>query len=249
MKKNSIGTALITGAAQRIGKGIALYLAEKGFDIVISYKTSEADAKKLATEIKEKFKVKCEIFCSDLSDLKQTEALAKFMSENFSNWNLLVNNASIFRKSNFLDEGDKELMENFNIHLFSPMLLSKALALHVKKNKIQNSQIINMVDKNIVRFETSYADYVVSKKSLAEFTQMFALEAAPEVRVNGIAPGYILESIDSSETEHAYVKKIPLQKKGEIKNILQTIGFLLENDFVTGQILFIDGGASLNHAG
>jgi pteridine reductase len=247
-----IGTALITGAAKRIGREIALELAVHGYDIVISYNNSASEAKKLAAEITQKFSVKCEIFQCDLADQNQAKKLAEFMVQNFANWNLLINNASIFSKSKFLDVPETEGFDNFNIHFFAPLILSKKFAENVKAKKIQNAQIINMIDKNIARFDTNYFYYLLSKKFLAEFTRMLALEIAPEVRVNGIAPGFILNSIDeenpSIETEKL-LKKIPLKTKGEIENILQAVEFLLQNKFVTGQIIFIDGGASLNHAG
>jgi pteridine reductase len=252
IKSKNLGTALITGAAKRIGREISLRLAEMGYDVVISYNKSSVAAKKLAEEIEQKFSVKCRIFKCDLSDQKQTKNLAKFVIKNFPNWNLLVNNASIFDRSKFLAAPDSELLNNLNVHFISPLILSKEFAKNLEKNPSKNAQIINMLDKNIARFDTNYFYYLLSKKFLAEFTKMSAVELAPGVRVNGIAPGFILNSIDeknpSSETKNL-IKKIPLKTKGEIKNIWQGIEFLLKNKFVTGQIISIDGGASLNHAG
>lgn len=252
--KNS--TALITGGAKRIGREIALLLASQGYDLVISYNESKKDAEKLAAEIGKKFKVKCDIFKADLRDTKQTKKLADFVKKNSTNWNLLINNASIFRPSKFLTAPDSELAENFNIHFFSPLILAKEFAKPpLKKGKGAAKaaeggfkQIINMIDKNIARYETKYFHYLLSKKSLAELTKMLATELAPQIRVNGIAPGFILSPIDNSDAQ-SFVKKIPLQKQGDVKNIVEGIEFLLKNKFVTGQILFIDGGASLNHAG
>ena len=251
-KAKKSGTALITGAAKRIGREIALNLAEMGFDIALSYKSSKKEAEVLAEKIRADFGVKCEIFHCDLCDPLQAKKLADAVQKKFSNWNLLINNASIFTRSKFLDAGDLELMNNLNTHLISPLILSKEFAKNIERNSLKNAQIINMIDKNIARFDTSYFYYLLSKKSLAEFTKMLSLELAPQIRVNGIAPGFILNSIDeknpSIETQNL-IRKIPLKTKGEVENILQTIEFLLKNDFVTGQILFIDGGASLNHAG
>lgn len=250
LKQN--GAALITGAAKRIGREIALTLAEMGYDIAISFKDSKKEAEVLAKKIRADFGVKCEIFHCDLSDEKQAKKLAGAVQKKFPNWNLLVNNASIFNRSKFLEAPDAELMNNLNTHLISPLILSKEFAKNVAKNSLQNAQIINLIDKNITRFDTNYFYYLLSKKSLAEFTKMLALELAPQIRVNGVAPGFILNSIDeknpSVETQNL-IKRIPLKRKGEIEHILQAIEFLLKNNFVTGQILFIDGGASLNHAG
>lgn len=240
--KNS--TALITGGAKRIGREISILLASHGYDLVINYNKSESDAQNLAAEIVKKFKVKCSIFQADLSDTKQAKKLAYFVRKNSKNWSLLVNNASVFNKSKFLSATKNEGSENLNIHFFSPLILIEELA----KNSSKTSQVINMVDKNIVRYDTNYFHYLLSKKLLAEATKMLALELAPKIRINAIAPGFILEPVDNSDAQ-TFVKRIPLQKKGDTKNILQTVEFLLTNEFVNGQILFIDGGASLNHAG
>jgi pteridine reductase len=244
MTKNA---ALITGAAKRIGQEIAINLAKKGYDLIISYKNSEIEAKELAVKIQKDFQVKCEIFHCDLQNTEQAKNLMNFSINKFPHLNLLINNASTFNKSKFLTAPDDELMNNLNLHLISPLILSKEFA-----KKTKNSQIINMVDKNIARFDTSYFYYLLSKKFLAEFTKMLALELAPQIRVNAVAPGFILNSVNednpSQETKNL-INKIPLKSKGEVENIWQAIEFLLNNNFVTGQILYVDGGASLNHAG
>lgn len=239
--------ALITGSAKRIGRDMALELAKKGYDIVISYHRSAADALALQQEIITKYAVQCELFSCDLQDVAQAQGLMDFALEKFPHLQLLVNNASIFNKSKFLDDGD-EFYHNLNLHVISPLILSKAFAKNVTKG-----QIINMVDKNIARYDTHYFYYLLSKKILAEFTKMLSLELAPAIRVNAIAPGFILNSVNeqnpSEDLLQKTIKRIPVQHKGDVTNILQALHFLLENDFVTGQILFIDGGASLNHAG
>ncbi len=240
--------ALITGGAKRIGREIAICLASRGYDLLISYNNSKKEAEKLADEISKKYQVRVEIFHCDLTDARQAKKLINFAKDNFKNLNLLVNNASIFNKSKFLSAGENELLDNLNIHLISPLILAKEFAKFAGKN----AQIINMIDKNIVRFDTSYFHYLLSKKSLAESTKMLALELAPSIRVNGIAPGFIINPIDGGISQNdidKIIKKIPLEKKGDIKNIIQTVEFLLDNNFINGQIIFVDGGASLNHAG
>ncbi len=247
-----IGAALITGSAKRIGREMAILLAKKGYDIAICCNNSLKEAQDLAQEISQNFSVDCEVFQSDLKNHQAASVLIRAVIKKFPNLNLLVNNASIFNKSKFLAAADPELFDNLNLHFISPLILSKEFAKNVAAKNIKNAQIINMVDKNIKRFDTNYFYYLLSKKFLAELTKMLALELAPSVRVNAIAPGFILNSVDeknpSQETQNL-IAKIPLKNQGEVKNILQTLDFLLENDFVTGQILFVDGGASLNHAG
>lgn len=250
-KINKTNAVLITGAAKRVGREMSLYLASQGFDVAISYNKSAAEAKKLQSEISKKFSVKCEIFCSDLSKRDAAKNLAKDVIKNFPNWNLLINNASIFNKSKLLTESESEMLNNFNIHLFSPLILTQEFAKNIAKKNLQNAQVINMIDKNITRSDTSYFHYLLSKKSLAEMTKMLALELAPQIRVNGIAPGLVLPNIDEERSPSEMknmIKRIPLETKGETENILQTLGFLLGNHFVNGEIIFVDGGASLNHA-
>ncbi len=244
--------ALITGGAKRIGREIAIYLASQGYNIAISYNKSQKDAQKLADEIVQKFAVKCEIFAADLCDQQAAKKLIQDVIKKFPQLNLLVNNASIFRKSKFFAAPDSELNDNLNIHFIAPLILAQEFAKNVLVREIKEAQIINMIDKNIVRFDTQYFHYLLSKKNLAEATRMLALELAPHVRVNGIAPGFILNPIDGEVAEEKLkniIKKIPLQRKGEAKNIVQTVQFLIENDFINGQIISVDGGASLNHAG
>ncbi len=239
---------LITGGAKRIGCELALMLASKGYDIAISYNKSQEEAEKLSKKIRQDFKVRCEIFCCDLRDQKQTQILAESVLKVFPAWNLLINNASIFNESKFLSSPDSLLEENLNIHFRSPLILSKFFAQHVLSAAIEGAQIINMLDKNIVRFNTRYFHYLLSKKFLAEATKMLALELAPKIRVNGIAPGFILNSVNeknpNSETQNL-LQKIPLRTRGGIVDICRGIEFLLESSFVTGQIIFIDGGAGL----
>jgi len=246
------GAALITGSAKRIGREIAFLLAENGYDIAISCNNSLKEAQNLASEISQKFFVIFEVCQSKLTSQQAASELISAVIKKFPNLNLLVNNASIFNKSKFLTAPDSEIFDNLNLHFISPLILSKEFAKNVAKKNIKNAQIINMVDKNIARFDTNYFYYLLSKKILAEFTKMLALELAPSVRVNAIAPGFILNSVNeenpSQETKNL-IAKIPLKNQGEVRNILQAIKYLLENNFVTGQILFVDGGASLNHAG
>lgn len=247
-KKYPKGTALITGGAQRIGRELALKLAKIGYDLVIHYNYSVNEAGDLQKEI-ENMGVKCALMKADLLDKKQVEGLILKM-EKISDWNLLINNASIFNRSKFILSDGDEMDKNFTIHVKVPSLLSRAMAKNCQKNSLKGN-IINMVDKNIVRFDTKYFDYVLSKKSLAELTKMLAVQLAPEIRVNAIAPGFLnnVHGADSEDETAKLAQKIPLKKIATKLDIVAGMKYLLKNEFVTGEILFIDGGASLNHAG
>ena len=240
--------ALITGGAKRIGCGIAEKLASLGYDIAITYNHSKDEAGVVVDKLMRDYGVSCDAYQLDLLDL---EAVEDFSNNFFQtrNCNLLVNNASIFAQSSFLQDDLENLEKNMNIHLNSPLILSKAFAHQVQEKSLLEAQIINLIDKNIVRYETKYFHYLLSKKTLAQATKMLALQLAPNIRCNGIGPGYILEPIDGVPKSDKIINKIPLQRKGNIDNIVSALEFLLKNDFVNGQIISIDGGASLNHAG
>jgi pteridine reductase len=245
-------TALVTGGAKRIGAEIAIMLAKIGYDLVITYKNSKKEAEALQNLIISKYSVKCQIIKCDLLKVKEVENLVNYLETNFNNWSLLINNASIFNRSKFISSNSKDLLDNLQIHLLSPLILSHRFAKNVIINQIKDANIINMVDKNIKRFDTKYFNYLLSKKFLAQTTEMLALELAPQIRVNAIAPGFILNSVDNSYKPSMIpeiISKIPLQSKGKVENITQAVEFLITNKFITGQIIFIDGGASLNHAG
>lgn len=245
--------ALITGASDRIGRQMTLFLAQKGYDVVIHYNQSKQKAEDLANEIINNFKVNAQIVHADFNADNSAETLTLFMKKNFPHWNLLLNNSSIFGPSKFIEDLDRELMPNLSIHLLTPLKLCNFFAKYLcnQPHTLKNDpHIINIIDKNIARFDTQNFYYLLTKKFLAEFTKMLALQLAPNIRVNGIAPGYILKDkfLNQKEVENLQ-KTIPLQTLGNPQNILQTLNFLIENSFINGQILSIDGGASLNHAG
>jgi NAD(P)-dependent dehydrogenase (short-subunit alcohol dehydrogenase family) len=249
MKTNYQKTALVTGGAKRIGKAIAMNLARQGYSIIIHYNNSELEAKDIQQDII-KIGANCQIIKANLFNKKEVEEMI-LQLKNIKSWNLLVNNASIFNQSKFLDNNIDDFDKNLTIHLKIPAILSRAMADNCQQNQLSGN-IINMIDKNITRFETKYFNYLLSKKFLAEFTKMLSLQLAPNIRVNAIAPGFILNSIDEKKPNIETKKllaKIPLKKKADESNIVSGVNYLLDNHFITGEILFIDGGASLNHAG
>ncbi len=245
---NQSKTALVTGGAKRIGREIILSLASKGYDIVFSYNNSAKEANNLVTEIEESLGKKCRAYKCDLCDIRQTQKLASYMTSNFPDWSLLVNNASIFEKTSFLqDDFLTKLEKNQNIHFTSPIILSQSFAVNVKNKNRKNAQIINLIDKNITRFETQYFFYNLSKKSLANLTQMLAIELSPTIRTNAIAPGVILTPTDNNQDLNP--KNNPLAYEANIENVILALNYLLENKFVNGEILYVDGGANLNNQG
>lgn len=242
-------SALITGSAKRIGREVALYLAAKNYNVAISYDKSEKEAKELQDIITKKYSVKCEIYRCDISKKENCLTLMKDVLVDFKDLSLLINNASIFNKSDAIEDFNDEYEVNMAVHVTAPLILSQEFAKNVAKNDVKNANIINMIDKNITRDSTQFFYYLLSKKTLDNLTRMLAASFAPKIRVNGIAPGYILDDhliATNPELGEKIIKQIPLKKKGDVKNIVTTVDFIINNDYLTGQTLFVDGGASLN---
>lgn len=232
--------ALITGGAKRIGRAISLHLAKKGFDIALHYNTSTKEAKETILGIKN-LRRKCKLFQCDLSNISTVLKLIKKVKKQFPNLSLLVNNASIFEEGGLI-ETDPTLFEKiFNVNFKAPFFLSRDFAKGFKKG-----HIINILDTNIKRQKTKYFAYTLSKKLLYELTKLSASELAPDIKVNAIAPGAILPPKGKDKNYMKMrAKNIPLKHTGGINDILKGIDFLLENNFITGECLFIDGGENL----
>jgi len=234
------GAALITGGAKRLGKAIALTLAQRGFDIAIHYNTNRNEAEATVKEI-ERLGRHCRLFAGNLADEDETKSLIPSVRKTFKNLNFLINSASIFKTSGIATRDTALLDAHYAINLRAPYILTAGFAEQCKKG-----QIINILDTHITKNKTSHAGYLLSKKSLADFTKMSALHLAPRIRVNGIAPGLILPPEGKGPGYLARLaKNIPLRRKGSTRNITQTVEFLLENDYLTGQIIFADGGEHL----
>jgi pteridine reductase len=234
------GTALVTGAAKRIGREVALHLAREGYQIALHYYSSKPEAMSTAQAIY-KTGVRCELFCCDLSNEALTLKLIPQVYKAFPNLNLLINSASIFIPNQF-GAADLTLFKtHWDINFKAPYILSSEFARLVK-----NGQVINFVDTNVVKYKTRYADYLMTKKALLEFTKMAAVQWGPRIRVNGISPGMILAPVNNQPDDRIKrARQIPLQRTGKPAHILQSIQFLLENDYITGQIIANDGGESL----
>ena len=230
----------MTGGAKRIGEALCRALARSGYSIALQYSTSGTEAEQTAKRIYKDGGV-CATFVCDLADGQATENLVPSVLEEFGRLDVLVNNASIFEKSS-LEAGSVELWDrHFAVNLKAPYILMRAFARYAK-----TGSIINILDTHVVRNKTLYAAYLLSKKTLAGLTKMAAVEFAPRVRVNAVAPGLILPPVSQ---KNGYLdrlaKQIPLQRKGKVENISYAVLFLLESDYVTGQVIYVDGGEHL----
>lgn len=238
------GTALITGGAVRLGKALTLQLASLGYNIALHYNSSKDEAQTLTEEIK-KMGVTCKTFRCTFEDAQGLEDLIDNVFFHFPDFNLLVNSASIYKQAPLL-ETDQDLFERqFNINFKAPYFLSKFFALNCKQGNI-----VNIVDSKISFNQYQYSAYLLSKKLLAEQTKLSAVELGPAIRVNGIAPGVILPP-PTREKDYLdwRIEGIPLKQQGTLDNVTQALKFILENDFINGQIVAVDGGESITNVG
>lgn len=232
--------ALITGGSKRIGKAISIKLAEMGFDLAIHYNRSRKEARELAQELKNNG-THADIFPCNLNDIAKTKNLIRDVTKSFPRLSVLINNASIFETDDLKKVTPSQFERNFNLHIRAPFLLTQSFASLCKKG-----QIINILDTNVGQQSTKHFTYLLSKKTLLHLTEMSAAALAPLIRVNGIAPGFILPPEKKSAGHlNRRVKNIPLKRKGSLQNITQTIQFLIENDYLTGQVIYADGGEHL----
>ncbi|MCB1137692.1 MAG: SDR family oxidoreductase [Leptospiraceae bacterium] len=228
--------ALVTGGAIRLGKALALGLARKGLDIVIHYNSSAEAARQTAEEI-ENTGVRCHMVQMDLENGFSAADLIQKASEHAPGLNVLVNSASVYDGATIANTSEEIFDRQLQVNLKAPFFLTRAFASFCSRGSV-----INILDNKIAFNQYHYAAYLLSKKMLAEFTTLAALEFAPNIRVNGISPGVILPAaVRSAEYMAWRIEAIPLKKKGEAEHIVKALHYLLENDFVSGQVLTIDG--------
>ncbi len=232
--------ALITGAAKRIGRACAISLADQGVNIFVHYNRSGADAKKSVSLIKERG-VGAWAVKADLSKPEDSEKLIDKVLKLSGKLDILVNSASIYAENTLKEAKYPDFIENININAISPFILARKFASICEKGSV-----INFLDARITDYDHSHAAYHLSKRMLFSLTRMMSIELAPEISVNGIAPGIILppDNQDKSSFERISGSN-PLNKTGTIKDITDTLIFLLESRFITGEIIFVDGGRHL----
>ena len=235
-------TALITGAAKRIGKEISIHLAKSGYDLALHYNLSKNDAIDLQADLRKNFpNQKFKIFKCDLSCEKEVEGLLDRVLDHFEKIDILLNNASVFDPGVIRETSVNLFQNQMNVNLLAPFILSRDYALNSQKGLI-----VNLLDTRIASNLSSHAAYSLSKFALNHLTKMAAIEFAPAVRVNGIAPGATLPPKDKGEEYLLSVaEKTPMKVPGGIQPILQSLDYIIINQNLTGQILYCDGGEHL----
>lgn len=233
-------TGLVTGGAKRLGKRVALALGRSGANIMLHYRSSSREAEKVKAKLEE-YGVDAWTLQADFQKTEQTKGLLERALTTTQRLDFLINNASIFPSANLSSMDFADIEGNLLVNTWAPFLLSRSFA-----DNSQQGVIINLLDTRVRGFDWDHVPYYLSKVLLERLTRMTALHYAPDIRVNGVAPGLILppEGEDQSYLENRR-NRVPLRRFGDPSQIAQTVEFLLVNDFVTGQVIFIDGGRHL----
>jgi NAD(P)-dependent dehydrogenase (short-subunit alcohol dehydrogenase family) len=243
-------TALITGAAKRVGVSIARALAGEGANIIVHYNTSGAEAEALVSELRDRG-IGAWALRASLNDAGQIMRMweqARGCAPR-GRISLLVNNASIFPSDTLQTVELESLERNLSINALAPLRLIRLFAAQVpeagKREDVEDTLCaVNLLDARLGGYMRRHVSYAVSKRVLFSLTRMLALELAPRVRVNAVAPGMILAPEGGSGEElQRLAARAPLGRWGEPEDVANAVVFLMRNDYITGQVIYADGGA------
>ena len=238
-------TIFITGAAKRIGKEIALCFSEMGWNIIIHYNSSKNDAQVLADEINGNNPDSAITVQGNLDVKEDVEKVINEVRDAFPTIDLLINNASTFYPTPIEDISEEHWDKLVGSNLKGPLFLIKGLKDKLKESK---GSIINITDTNLSKGVANYSIYSAAKAGLESITKGLARELAPDIKVNAIAPGAMLEPPDVTWTEeqkNKVISSIPLNRMGSVEDISEAVKFLAKSNYITGQIIKVDGGRSL----
>ena len=238
-------TIFITGAAKRIGKEIALCFSEMGWNIIIHYNSSKNDAQVLADEINGTNPDSAITVQGNLDVKEDVKKVINEVRDAFPTIDLLINNASTFYPTPIEDISEEHWDKLVGSNLKGPLFLIKGLKDKLKESK---GSIINITDTNLSKGVANYSIYSAAKAGLESITKGLARELAPDIKVNAIAPGAMLEPPDVTWTEeqkNKVISSIPLNRMGSEKDISEAVKFLAKSNYITGQIIKVDGGRSL----
>ena len=235
--------AIVTGGAVRLGQALALALAKRGARLVIHYGSSAGPAQELITQIKSMGSVALAIQ-ADLRQTAEAPTLIARAAEHFGQLDILINSAAIFKPGDWADTTEADWDEHMAINLKAPFFLSQAFAAHVGRER--PAHIVNVADWRATRPTAHHLAYTLTKAALIAMTQSLALALAPNIQVNAIAPGAILPPLGQDQ---AYLdqlaQRIPARRTGSPDDVAKALLFLLDSDFVTGDVIPVTGGEHL----
>ncbi|MGA9474721.1 MAG: 3-oxoacyl-ACP reductase family protein [Terriglobales bacterium] len=232
--------ALVTGAAKRIGRSIALRLAADGADIVVNYSSSKPEAEELVAEIKSMGRRAIAVQ-ADVSHRSDVQKLFTATENEFGRLDILVNNSGTFFAAKFEELTEDQWDHILNVNLKSQFLCAQSAAPIMKRQG--RGRIINLSSLGGLLPWPAYTHYCVSKAGCIMLTRCLARALGPEILVNSVAPGTI--QFPGEPPDEDYIQRVPLHRTGTGDDIAQAVAYLATADFVTGQILAVDGGRSL----
>lgn len=237
-------TVLVTGGAHRVGKAIALTLAKMGAaQIVFTFNASEDAAEKTAQEIRS---LGCEVLAihCNQSEPQQIDAAIELICQKFGRLDVLVNSASILSEAEFFDVTPETWDQVMNVNARGPFFfMQKAARLMMAGD---GGVIINIIDESVVKTVLNWVHHGASKAVLWNITRTGSLALAPKIRVNAVLPGAVMKPPDISDEQWDGLEaKIPLRKLGSAEDVCQAVAYLVKADFVTGQMIVVDGGITV----
>ena len=243
MNHKRLRSALVTGAAKRIGRAIAEDLAANGFSVAIHANGSLSEAEELVAELRQKG-YRAIALKADLTNIGETGELVKRASEDLGPLDLLVNNASIFRQDSARSFDEQAWAQHFDVHVRAPSILAAAFAEQLPDDA--TGLIVNIIDQRVWALRPSFYSYTLSKSALWTATQTLAQALAPAIRVNAIGPGPSMPSERQAQEDfQAQVSALILQRGPALEEFGQTIRFLYDTPSITGQMIALDGGQHL----
>ena len=234
---------IITGGATRIGAAIAQKLSGPNIEIVIHFNKSKSKAELLRKKLL-KLGAKIYLVKADLSKEKDVYKIIKFSKLKMKYFDCLINNASIFENDKLLNFNSKSWEKHITINLKAPAILCKEFGKNIRG---KNNNIVNIIDQRVFKLTPYFFSYTISKTGLYTLTKTSAMSLAPNVRVNGIAPGPTIKNKRQSDKhfKNQYLAT-PLKHQVDVKEICNAVDFFIKNSSITGQVLAIDSGQSLN---
>jgi hypothetical protein len=228
---------LVTGAARRLGRATALALAEAGAAVIVHHNTSGGEAAEVVDAIRAGGGAAWTLQ-GDLRDARRCVELVAKAADLAGGLDVLVNNASIFPADRITETRPADIERCVSVHVTAPLLLSRALA-----SRCERGHIVNMLDAKIHEYDDAHASYHLSKRMLLTLTRMLALELAPAIAVNAVAPGLILppKGKDAGYLD-ALADSNPMHTHGTPEDVARAVLYLVTSRFVTGQVMYVDGG-------